>query len=62
MKKTKWIRHGPVLKPFQAAIEAQNKRILEAAEKITGSGPEDLATCVNNHLYYGLHKCADGSW
>ena len=63
MKKTKWIYDtDPYLKPFQAAIEARHKRILEAAEKITGSGPEDLATCVNNHLYYGLHKCADGSW
>lgn len=63
MKKTKWIYDtDPYLKPFQAAIEARHKRILEAAEKITGSGPEDLATCVNNHLYYGLHKCQDGSW
>lgn len=63
MKKTKWIYDtDPYLKPFQTAIEARHKRILEAAEKITGSGPEDLATCVNNHLYYGLHKCADGSW
>ena len=63
MKKKPWIYDtDPYLKPFEAAIEARHKRILDAAEKITGSGPESLATCVNNHLYYGLHKCADGSW
>ena len=63
MKKKLWIFDtDPYLKPFEEAIEARHKRILDAADKITGHGVEGLASSVNNHLYYGLHKCADGSW
>ena len=63
MKKKPWIYDtDPYLRPFKEAIDARHKRILDAAEKITGHGVEGLDSCVNNHLYYGLHKCSDGSW
>ena len=63
MKKKLWIYdNDPYLKPFQAAIEARHGRILDAADRLTGHGVEGLASSVNNHLYYGLHKCGDGSW
>lgn len=52
----------PYLRPFRAAIDARHKRILDAAARITGGGVEGLSAAVNNHLYYGLHKCEDGTW
>ena len=52
MNKKLWIYDAdPYLKPFQAAIEARHKRIVDAAEKMTGAGVEGLASSVNNHLY-----------
>ena len=51
----------PYLKPFEAAIKARHARIEAARDRITGPGG-DFPSSVNNHLYYGLHKEADGSW
>ena len=63
MRKTKKIfETDPYLKPFKKAIEARHQRILTARERITGPGGGLLTEGVNNHLYYGLHKEADGSW
>ena len=63
MKKMKKIYEtDPYLEPFREAIEARHRRILDARTKITGSGSGILASGVNNHLYYGLHKEDDGSW
>ena len=61
-KKLRIYDNDAYLKPFQAAIEARHGRILDAADRLTGHGVEGLASSVNNHLYYGLHKCGDGSW
>ena len=50
----------PWLMPFKDAIEARHAHILDTLHHIAGEG--QLKDAVNNHLYYGLHKCADGSW
>ena len=62
MKKMKKIyKTDPYLEPFSGAIEARHDRILAARSKIVGSITGSLASAVNNHLYYGLHKDADES-
>ena len=49
MKKTKWIYDtDPYLKPFQAAIEARHKRILEAYAGILSPPPPGHSM---NNLY-----------
>ena len=50
----------PWLKPFQAAIDARHRRIQETLRHIAGEGL--LKDAVNNHLFYGLHRCEDGGW
>lgn len=50
----------PYLAPYKEAIEKRHERILEERDKIALSG--SLADGLNNHLYYGLHRDADGSW
>ena len=63
MKKMKKIYEtDSYLEPFREAIESRHRRILDAKAKITGSVSGSLASGVNNHLYYGLHKEKDGSW
>ena len=50
----------PWLAPFKEAIDARQARILGMKKHIAGDGK--LSDAVNNHLFYGLHRCADGSW
>lgn len=50
----------PYLAPYKEAIEKRHKRILEERDKIALDG--SLADGLNNHLYYGLHRDADGGW
>ena len=50
----------PYLAPYKEAIEKRHERILEERDKIAMDG--SLADGLNNHLYYGLHRNADGSW
>ena len=50
----------PYLAPYREAIEKRHERILEERDKIALDG--SLADGLNNHLYYGLHRDADGSW
>lgn len=50
----------PYLAPYREAIEKRHERILEERDKIAMDG--SLADGLNNHLYYGLHRDADGSW
>ena len=50
----------PYLAPYKEAIEKRHERILEEHDKIALDG--SLADGLNNHLYYGLHRDADGSW
>ncbi len=50
----------PWLQPYKEAIEARHRRIQETFRHIAGKGL--LKDAVNNHIYYGLHVCEDGSW
>lgn len=50
----------PYLAPYKEAIEKRHERVLEERDKIALDG--SLADGLNNHLYYGLHRDADGGW
>ena len=50
--------NDPYLMPFKAAIDARHERILACKEHLAGG--KRLCDVVNNHLYYGLHKTAEG--
>ena len=50
----------PYLMPYKGAIDARHQRILDMKRHIAGDGL--LKDAVNNHMYYGLHRCGDGSW
>ena len=48
------------LLPFKGAIDARHERILQMHKKIAGEGT--LADALNNHIYYGMHRDAQGRW
>ena len=50
----------PYLEPFEEAIEARHKRIMDARDQFSVDG--SLSEGRNNHLYYGLHRTDDGGW
>ena len=50
----------PWLMPYKDAIDARHEHIWQTLKHIAGDGL--LKDAVNNHMYYGLHRCADGSW
>ena len=58
--KTKIYDTDPYLMPYKGAIDARSERILDMKRHIAGDGL--LKDAVNNHIFYGLHRCVDGSW
>ena len=48
------------LAPYRDAIDSRHRRILDAAADISVDG--SLSRGLNNHLYYGLHRNAEGDW
>ena len=50
----------PWLAPYKEAIDARHRRILEAVDDIAVDG--SLSKGLNNHLYYGMHRTAEGDW
>lgn len=50
----------PYLLPFKEKILERHKRIEACREKISVDG--SLSAGLNNHLFYGLHRDADGGW
>ncbi len=50
----------PYLEPFEEAIEARHKRIMDARDQFSVDG--SLSEGLNNHFYYGLHRTDDGGW
>ena len=50
----------PYLAPYKVAIDVRHERILKTRDFIARDG--SLSAGVNNHLYYGLHRTADGGW
>lgn len=51
----------PYLKPYKDAIDARHKAILAVEERFAGKNGR-LSDVMNNHIYYGLHREADGGW
>ncbi|MBR0111650.1 MAG: alpha amylase C-terminal domain-containing protein [Bacteroidales bacterium] len=50
----------PWLEPFRGVIDERHRQIAQTRAHIAGDGR--LADAVNNHIYYGLHRAADGGW
>ena len=50
----------PWLAPYKDAIDARHQRILDARADIEVGG--SLSKGLNNHLYYGMHRTANGDW
>ncbi|MCR5519981.1 MAG: alpha amylase C-terminal domain-containing protein [Bacteroidales bacterium] len=59
MKTKKIYQSDPWLEPFKGAIERRNERLRDEIAHIQGKRPS-LSDGINNHLYYGLHKTAEG--
>ena len=60
VKKKMIYDNDPWLMPYKDAVDARHARILEAMEDIMVDG--SLSKGINNHLYYGMHRTADGNW
>lgn len=50
----------PYLKPYKGVIDRRHGDILALKDRIAKNG--SLSDGVNNHLFYGMHRCADGTW
>lgn len=51
----------PWLEPFKGAIDARGKRLQAEVAGICGKAANArISDYINNHLYYGLHKTAEG--
>lgn len=55
------LRNDPWLEPFANAIEGRHNDVLRKLKEITG-GSVSLSDFANAHQYFGMHRCADGSW
>ncbi|MCM1176771.1 MAG: alpha-amylase family glycosyl hydrolase [Clostridium sp.] len=51
----------PWLMPYRETIDTRHGQILAEKDRLSGEAGT-LSSGVNNHLYYGLHRMADGSW
>ncbi len=49
-----------LLAPFREEIDRRHRDIKQTLKWIAGEGR--LSDAINNHLYYGLHRKADGNW
>ena len=59
-KKAMIYDHDEWLKPYKAVIDRRQKMILDLKERMSVDG--SLSKGMNNHVYYGLHKTAQGEW
>ena len=50
----------PWLEPFRAAVDARHERIEAAKSALMAGRRGRLSSVVNNHLFYGLHRDAEG--
>lgn len=62
MKQLPLIEKDPWLAPFAPAIEGRHQRVADVINRITRKGKLQLSDFATGHLYYGLHREADGSW
>ena len=49
----------PYLKPFISQLEKRKRKAVLQDLEFT-DGKKQLKDCMNNHLYYGLHKTGNG--
>ena len=49
----------PYLKPFKQVLRRRSE-LLEAKSRFIQGAHDSLYSAVNNHLYYGVHKVANG--
>ncbi len=59
MKHIPLVQIDPLLKPFEKTIQNRYRKGKLKELEIT-DGHKPLQDCVNNHLYYGLHKTENG--
>ena len=59
-KKAMIYDHDEWLKPYKAVIDRRQKMILDLKERMSVDG--SLSKGMNNHVFYGLHKTAQGEW
>ena len=50
------------LLPFKDALDRRHENAVKAKMRIAGSEEGRISDFTDNHLYYGLHRAADGSW
>ncbi|MBP5740198.1 MAG: 1,4-alpha-glucan-branching enzyme, partial [Bacteroidales bacterium] len=60
MEKTMIYQTDPYLEPFKEVIDRRHERIIALRDRFAVRG--SLSHGINNHLYYGMHREADGSW
>ena len=60
-KTLKLIKNDPWLEPFTQAIEGRHNDALQKLEHLT-NGSGKLKDFAKAHLYYGLHRTAEGGW
>lgn len=60
MDKSPLIAIDPYLKPYASVLERRRRKAILRELEFT-DGKHSLKDCINNHLYYGLHK-DNGSW
>ena len=55
------LRNDPWLEPYAEAVEGRHADALRKEKELTKEAGS-LADFANAHNYFGLHRCADGSW
>ena len=58
-QKSQLVAQDPYLKPFRAALQKRMERAYIRELQLT-DGDHTLTDTANGHLYYGLHKTANG--
>ena len=48
------------LKPYKDVIDRRHGMILDLKERMSVDG--SLSKGMNNHVYYGMHRNAEGNW
>ena len=56
------LRNDPWLEPFTDAIVGRHNDARLREKQLLGSSLKSLSDFANAHLFYGLHRTADGKW
>ncbi|MBQ7570922.1 MAG: alpha amylase C-terminal domain-containing protein [Bacteroidaceae bacterium] len=58
----KLIRNDKYLAEYAAAIEGRHQHAIDKINELTNGGKSSLVDFADGHLYFGLHRNADGTW